>query len=118
MLALQHTVVEEQMPPTANRECQKRSNSTPFGFMICCGGGTPDEVELTSEGFAGSICPFVVRVAAEGCGIVPAVVALFHRWLRLGLLGLLRFGGSGGTGNRAGSEESRDGEDLGEMHCE
>lgn len=72
--------------------------------------------ELTRECFTDGVLSKIIGIAAVGRSTISARVALLvgsrGRPLRL-----LWFGGAGGDGHRAGGEESRDGQEFGEMHC-
>ena len=115
LLALQQTVVAEQVPPRPNHNFSNDSIHPALILDVCC--GERQHVGLTSNCATCSICSKVIRVAAVGRSIIPALIDLVVvvvGWRGLGLGWLLWFGWAG---NHAGSEESRDGQELGEMHC-
>lgn len=69
--------------------------------------------KLTSIVAAGGVEPKIVRVAAEGRSIIAALVDHRHRWLWWRPRPFLR----GWARKCVDSEQSRDGENLGEVHC-
>ena len=87
----------------------------PAPILNVCG-GRRQHVGLTGKCFTCSVFSKVICIAAVGRSTIPALVDLIVVGWRGGwaLRWLLWFGWDG---DGAGREESRDGQELGEMHC-
>lgn len=102
----------EQVPPMPNHNFSDHSIQLALILDICC--VRRQHVGLTSDCGTLGVFSMLIRIAAVGRSIIPARIGLLVGWRGWGLRWLLWFGWDG---NCAGSEESRDGQELGEMHC-